>query len=104
MNCKPGDVAIVVGGRMGDVLGQALVDLMVGRIVQIAHPTEKGTWAFVEPVPLPGVRMPMGDGRWLMTGANFKCGGMHDRFLRPLPDLDENDEVLRETEKPVEVV
>lgn len=109
MNCKPGDRVMVIGGRMngggpafGRELGQTLLDALLGRVAQVSH-LDGDAWVFFEPLSLGGRRLPLPDGRVLVCAPDFACRALGDEFLLPLPDLGDDDEVLRETDRPVEV-
>lgn len=107
VNCKPGDLATVVGGRFeggtpfGRAIAQQALRMLVGRIVRVVTETDC-VWTLEEPLTLGEVTGTMPDGR-VFSAHNVSIVALGDNFLRPLPDLDEDDEVLREADKPVEV-
>lgn len=104
MNCKPGQLALVVGGMRDDgsmVAGvySAIVAALMGRVVRVVrlrnmpHLTNPSgnVWDFEEAINLPGSALRLPERMHFTTGvANVTVTGMDDSFLRPLPDLDED--------------
>jgi hypothetical protein len=95
MNCKPGDLAIVVGGHG---LGNDPLK-MRGRIVRcirILGPADLG-FEYDEACPTWEVDIDVKDP---IDGVQI---GVEDEFLRPIRDNDGEDEILRIAGKPEKV-
>lgn len=104
MNCKPGDLAIVVSAE--------ITPEMIGRIVKVVRPVFSG-----ETVPCLGTLPIFDEVVWLCSAeggtipARFSDGVLRhlheraicDRFLRPIRDTEGQDETLTWAGKPNEV-
>lgn len=102
MNCKPGDLAIVVraeGWGLAGRVSQKLLGAIV-RVVRLAPPSERFqctadlVWKFEEPIKVE------------LDGKTYWADGIDDSCLRPIrdPGDDAQDEMLRPLPEPVEEV
>lgn len=89
MNCKPGDVAIVVGAEKGDDHTGVATRMCLGRIVRVVVLYADGVWDFEEPIELGRVAFKYGG---MEASADIVMLGMHDRFLRPISGVPVHDE------------
>jgi hypothetical protein len=81
MNCKPGDLAVIVRARLAPPL--------LGRLVKCIAPRDDDAWWVDIPLTCP------------VTGETWFS--VYDRALRPIRDQDGEDEILRIAGKPQEV-
>lgn len=80
MNCRPGDLAVIVRCQMHPPL--------IGTFVRVVRRVPDDYWYMDSPLPKPD------GGAWIF---------IHDSCLRPIRDNDGEDEMLRIAGKPNEV-
>jgi hypothetical protein len=109
MNCKPGDLAVIVGtlpddGTLVGKIMRAITVALQGRVVRVVRlefqphrfsPTGN-VWTFEDEILLDGNGLPLPPGIGFAEVSDVLITGMDDCFLRPLPKLDEDDEILAE--------
>jgi hypothetical protein len=74
MNCKPGDLCVIVGRQ------QPGARHFEGKIVRVTHMTSVHHWAYEPP--------------YLVSTLQGACSGLLDSSLRPIRDADGTDEAL----------
>ena len=99
MNCRPGDLAIVVGGDGYGIAGE-ISHKMIGKIVRVKHLrapigdlcSSLIVWAFDQPYKMEH------------RGKTYTIFGCADAYLRPIrdPGDDAKDEMLHPLPKEVE--
>lgn len=96
MNCKPGDVAVVIRDCEFSVNGHRLITNTAGRIVQVVRVEQDG-WLLAEQLHVE------------IRGADCDCSGngavthIGDEHLRPLPKLGDDEHDQAEANKPEQV-
>jgi hypothetical protein len=75
MNCKTGDLAVIVGKQAPGARH------FEGKIVRVTHMTSAHHWAYEPP--------------YLVSTLQGACWGLLDSSLRPIRDTDGEDEVTR---------
>lgn len=92
MNCKPGDLCFVICPLMATFLvtGEQFVCVKAGTIVRVVELDEYGNWRIEEPIEF----------RFASSSGDFasgKVGGIGDKHLKPIPDIDEDatDEMVQ---------
>lgn len=87
MNCKPGDLAVVVRAEIPQDM------VLVGRVTRVTSSYQyQGEWVWKY------------KGRRLYDSDGSEILGLADRHLRPLRDSDDPDETLTWAGKPADVV
>jgi hypothetical protein len=90
MNCKPGDLAVIVRSHRGRNVGRIVT------VVRQHDPADSPRWLHV----MPGwVVSPVGT---LVVHPNAKCTWAPDAWLRPIRPDEGQDEMLRIAGRPVE--
>lgn len=93
MNCKPGDLAIVVGAHSGDDYVGVASRACLGRVVRVAILCDDGVWDFEEAINLGRIHF-VHEG--MRASANVIVDGLHDEHLRPISGIPVNDEIIEE--------
>lgn len=96
MNCKPGDLAIIIKADGDGIPGQISRKLVghIVRVVKLVKPSDEFhcyadlVWRFEEPILI------------VIDGRKYSADGMADDALRPIRDNDGEDETLTWAGKP----
>jgi hypothetical protein len=88
MNCKPGDLAMIVGG----------VQENLGRLVRVIGPVDVWGWEVEALQPLTVYTSPPGAAVGILGAGGH--AGVSDHILRPLRDQDGDDQTFTWAGKP----
>lgn len=93
MNCKLGDLAIVVGAHSGEDCKAVASRLCLGRIVRVAKYCSDGVWDFEEPINLGRIQFVYCG---MQASGIVIVKGMPDSYLRPVSGLPIDEDVRDE--------
>lgn len=98
MNCKPGDLAIVVSlSRLEKTAHQqAIGRFLIGKVVRVTHLFDAESWAIAEPIDVRGVCWAEGGSMHIMTGGVAES--IPDSMLRPIRGLPVDESVNKDIE------